>query len=285
MFANMTPGPIQSNEMQAADVASFLKSVQMPTVQHFLNASLEPTRAAIRQTSPERDPQQWVALHLVLGTALRVRAPQMPLRERTQACVEAMRAFECALAECCERKTARQLRASRIGGIGTNQFSLQTSACSSGPDGVQMVVDASRVSMAEGIGMLESAIRVFQGAAERADRRTALQEWIVARSNLGCALTMLGQRTQGMEGVACIEQAIDVLRDAAAACDGEELLSERASVYVNLSEAFQALADRALPGERIRYVERSLDWMAAALGFFAPPEYQWLLQVDRASFA
>jgi hypothetical protein len=222
---------------------------------------------------------------MILGTALRLRAPQMPPHERTQACVEALRAFECALAECCERKTVRQLRASRIGTIPSNQFSLQTSACSSGPDGVQMVVDASRVSMAEGIEMLESAIRVFQSAAERADRHTAPHEWIVARSNLGCALTMLGQRTPGMDGVTRIEQAIDVLRDAAAACSGEDLLSERASAYVNLSEAFQALGDRAMPGERIRYVERSLDWMAAALGFFAPPEYQWLLQVDRAAFA
>jgi len=147
------------------------------------------------------------------------------------------------------------------------------------------VVDASRVSMDEGIEILERAIGVFQSAAALADRRTAPQEWIVARSNLGCALTMLGQRTQGMEGVTRIEQAIDVLRDAAEACTGEDLLSERASAYVNLSEAFQALADRAMPGERIRYVERSLDWMAAALGFFAPPEYEWLLQVDRAAFA
>src|SRR5688500_14892053 len=141
--ANMARGLIQSNEMQAADVASFLKRVQMLTVQHLLNASLEPTRAAIRETSPERDPQQWVALHMILGTALRLRAPQMPSHERTQACVEAMRAFESALAECCERKTVRQLRASRIG---ASQFSLQMSACSLGPDGVQMVVDASRVS-------------------------------------------------------------------------------------------------------------------------------------------
>jgi hypothetical protein len=268
--------------MLSRQVASFLQRVQMPTVQHLLNASLEPTRAAIREASPEREPQEWVALHMILGTALRLRAPQMPTHERTQACVEALRAFECALAECCERKTARQLRHARVG---TNQFSVPMNACSSGSDGVQMVVDASRVSMDEGIEMLERAIRVFQSAAERADRHTAPREWIVARSNLGCALTMLGQRTQGMEGVTRIEQAIDVLRDAAAACTAEDLLSERASAYVNLSEAFQALADRAMPGERIRYVERSLDWMAAALGFFAPPEYQWLLQVDRAAFA
>jgi hypothetical protein len=278
----MARGLIQRDEMQAADVASILRKVQMPSVQHLLSASLEPTRAAICAASPERDPQHWIVLHMILGTALRLRAPQMPLHERTQACVEAVRAFECALAECCERKTSRQLRRARIG---TNQFSLQVSACASGPDGVQMVMDATTVPMGEGIEMLERAICMLQDAADRADRRTELPEWVVARSNLGCALTLLGQRTYGMDGVQRIERAIDVLREAAAACTGNELLQERASVYVNLSEAFQALAERGMPGERICYVERSLDWMSAALGFFAPQEYQWLLQMDRAAFA
>ena len=96
---------------------------------------------------------------------------------------------------------------------------------------------------------------------------------------------MLGQRTQGMEGVQRIEQAIDVLREAASAAVGEELVEERASAYVNLSEAFQALADRAMPGERLHYTERALDGVAAALSFFAPEEYRWLLELDRAAFA
>ena len=282
MSVNMTQGRIQRDEMQATDVASFLRKVQLPTVQHLVNGSLEPIRAAIRATSAERDPQQWVALHMILGTALRMRAPQLPTHERTLACREAVRAFECALAECFERKTSRHLRNARVG---TNQFNLTLSAYTSGPDGVQMVMDATSVSVSEGIGMLESAIRVFTDSAANADPRTELQQWVVARSNLGCALTMLGQRTYGMEGTQRIEQAIDVLREAAAACIGIELREERASVYVNLSEAFQALAERAMPGERVFHFERSLDWIAAALGFFAPEEYQWLLQVDRAAFA
>jgi hypothetical protein len=282
MFANMRAGPIQRLEMQAADVASFLRKVQMPTVQHLLSGALEPTRNAIHEISPERDPQQWVALHMILGTALRLRAPQLPLHERTAACVEAVSAFESALAACCERKIARQLRNARVG---ANQFSLQMSASASGPDGVQMVLDSASVPMTEGMEMLVGAIRVFREAAERADCRIERRAWVIARSNLGCALTMLGQRTHGMEGVHQIEQAIDVLREAACVCTGDELLEERASAYVNLSEAFQALAERAMPGERLRHVERSLDWMAAALGFFAPEEYRWLLELDRAAVA
>jgi hypothetical protein len=268
--------------MQAADVASFLRRVQMPTVQHLLHASLEPTRDAIQAVSPIRDAQQWVALHLILGTALRLRAPKLPTRERAEAYSDSLRAFEAALAECCERKNARELRHARVG---TNQFSLQVSACAAGPDGVQMVMDATAVSIAEGIEKLELAICVFTDNAESLDRRTDPRAWVVARSNLGCALTMLGQRTHDMGGVHRIEQAIDVLRDAAAACTGTELLDERASIHVNLSEAFQALADRAMPGERLRHMERSLDWMAQALGHLVPEECRWLMELDGASFA
>ena len=254
----------------------------MPTVQHMLHASLEPTRAAICATSPGRDPQQWVALHMILGTALRLRARHMPIGQRAAACVEAVCAFEAALAECCERKQTHELRHARLG---TNQFSFQVGACASGPDGVQMVMDATSVPIAEGIEKLERAIRVFTDSAETVDRRVELRLWVIARSNLGCALTMLGQRTHGMEGVQTIERAIDVLREAATAGSHNDLLEERASIYVNLSESFQALAERAMPGERARYIERSLDWMAAALGFFAPEEFRWLLELDRAAFA
>ena len=254
----------------------------MPTVQHMLHASLAPTRAAIRAISPEQDPQQWVALHMILGTALRLRARHMPVGQRVAACAEAVCALEAALAECCDRNQSRELRQARVG---TNQFSLQVSACASGPDGVQMVMDATSVPIAEGIEKLERAIRVFTDAAETVDRRTDLRLWVIARSNLGCALTMLGQRMHGMEGVQTIERAIDVLREAAAAGARNEMLEERASVHVNLSESFQALADRAMPGERARYIDRSLDWMTAALGFFAPEEFRWLLELDQVAFA
>jgi hypothetical protein len=147
------------------------------------------------------------------------------------------------------------------------------------------VLDASTVPVVEGLEMLGGAIRVFMDAAENTDRRTEPRAWVIARSNLGGALTLLGQRTYGMEGIQRIEQAIDVLREAAVAAAGEELIEERASAYVNLAEAFQALADRAMPAERLRYTERALDGITAALSFFAPEEYRWLLELDRAAFA
>ena len=207
----------------------------------------------------------------------------MQLRERTDTCVEAMHAFEAALAECCGRKGARELRHARVG---TKQFSLQVSACTAGPDGVQMVMDATSVSIAEGIEKLERAIGVFTDSAESIDRRLDPSAWVITRSNLGCALTMLGQRTHDMSGLQRIERAIDILRAAAAACgSSSELRDERASIHVNLSESFQALAERAMPGERLRHIERSLDWMAKALGHLVPEDCRWLLELDRAAFA
>ena len=278
----MEQGSIQRDEMQATDVASFLSKVQMPTVQHLLTGSLDSIRASICAISPEQNSQQWVALHMVLGTALRLRAPFMNEQERTGACAEAIRAFERALAECCEHSPSRSLRSARVG---SNQFSLQTNGYAPGPDGVQMVVDATTVPLADGIEMLECAIGVFQETASSADPKTDPRTWITARSNLGCALTLLGRRMPGLSGLSHIEEAIEVLTEAAFGCSGNDLQEERASAYVNLSEAHQALSERALPTERLRHIERSLDWMAAALGFFAPLEYQGLLQLDRAGFA
>ena len=67
----------------------------------------------------------------------------------------------------------------------------------------------------------------------------------MARSNLGCALTMLGQRTQGMEGVTRIEQAIDAMaveveRVAEAQRFMTKLLSDRAGERVGIPAASQS---------------------------------------------
>jgi hypothetical protein len=148
-----------------------------------------------------------------------------------------------------------------------------------------MVLDATTVPMSEGVEMLNRAVKVFTDHAENSDRREEPHEWIAARSNLGCALTMLGQRTPGIEGVQRIEHAIDVLSEAAFACPGAEMLEERASAYVNLAEAYQAMAERAMPGERLRYVDQSLTWIAAGLRVFAPQEFRWLLELDGAAMA
>ncbi len=188
--------------MQATDVASILRTVELPTVQHMLRGSLEPIRAAIGETSAQTDSHQWMALHLVLGTALRLRARCLPLNERTQMCMDAVSAFESALSQCHERKMVRQLRNSRVG---TNHFGMQTSTCTTGRDGVQMVLDATSVPVSEGVEILHRAVKVFSDTAENTDRVEELQQWIAAVSNLGCALTLLGQRTVGLDSVLHLE--------------------------------------------------------------------------------
>ncbi len=60
--ANMQRGPIQRDEMQATDVASILREVGLPTVQHLMSGSLEPLRTAIAEVSPQRDSRRWMAL-------------------------------------------------------------------------------------------------------------------------------------------------------------------------------------------------------------------------------
>src|SRR4051794_14553465 len=99
----MQRGLIQRDEMQATDVASILRTVELPTVQHMLSGSLEPIHAAIGETSAQQNSHLWMALHLVLGTALRLRARYLPLSERAQMCIDAVSAFEAALSQCHER--------------------------------------------------------------------------------------------------------------------------------------------------------------------------------------
>lgn len=268
--------------MSATDVASILRTVKLPTVQHMLRGSLEPIRAAIGEASAQTDSHQWMALHLVLGTALRLRARYLPLSERVQMCMDAVSAFEAALSQCHERQMVRQLRSSRVG---TNHVGWQTSTCTTVRDGVQMVLDAAAVPVNEGVEILHRAVKVFSDSAENTDRVEELDQWIAARSNLGCALTLLGQRTVGIDSVLHLERAIDVLTEAAFACSGDELLEERASAYVNLAEAFQIMAERSMPGERLRYAEQSLTWIAAGLSVFVPAEFRWLLELDRAALA
>jgi hypothetical protein len=223
-----------------------------------------------------------MALHVVLGAALRLRARHLPLGERTQVCMDAVSAFEVALAQCHERKMVRQLRDSRVG---TNHIGMQTSSCTTGSDGVQMVLDATTVPVSEGVDILNRAVKLFTDTVRSTDRIQEPHQWIAAQSNLGCALTLLGRRAAGFDAIQHIERAIEVLSEAAFAYPGDELLEPRASAYVNLAEAFQAMAARAMPGERLRYAEQSLTWIAAGLSVFVPAEFRWLLELDRAAMA
>ncbi len=265
--------------MQGTEDAEFMGAVPMPTVQHLLNGSLDALREAIESASAEQEPTRWIVSHLILGSALRLRAARVAEDERGRMYSEALQAFDTALTVCCER---RQSRPSILSAVGVNNFTAQQTVCA-GPDGVQLVVDGASVPIAEGNELVERAVDVFRETCAKSNRRTALPLWFVGMSNLGCALTVLGQRTPGDAGTMILEEAVDVMHDALRVPSIEKLAAERATMQVNLAEALQALAERGMPAESLRYLEDAAHWLAAALCHFAPPEYRWLLQLDRGT--
>jgi hypothetical protein len=249
----------------------------MPTVQHLLNGSLDALREAINSASVEEEPTRWIVSHLILGSALRLRALRASEEERLQMYAEAVRAFDTALGVCCERRQARLLAA-----VGSSGFAAQQALCG-GSDGVQLVIEGLQAPMDEGTDMLERAVRVFRETSAKTNRKHALAIWFISMSNLGCALTLLGRRTTGPAGTALLEEAVDVMHDALRVSSIEKLAPERATMQVNLAAALQALAERAMRAESLRYLEDAAHWLCAALSHFAPAEYRWLLQLDRGT--
>lgn len=266
--------------MAATELETVLAHDSMPTVQYLLNGDLESLRAAIRNTSAQEDAMQWVASHVVLGAALRLRASRVGDDERLQMYMEAVRAFDVALTVCYQHHASEDFRAQAMASA---KFSARPDVCTTRPDGVQLVVDATTVPVTEGNALMARAIRVFRDACTTSNRKTALRTWFVGMSNLGCTLTLLGRRTPGVAGIATLEEAVDVLQDALKVPSTEDMSEERASTQVNLAEAFQSLAEKGMPAEKLRYIEQAADWMAAALCHFAPPHCRWLLHVEPRS--
>jgi hypothetical protein len=256
-------------------------AVAIPSVQHLLNGSLDVLREAIDSVSAEQEPTRWVVSHIILGSALRVRASHATDEERARMYVEALCAFDTALQSCCRQQQPRPALTTAMNG---GNFSLPQAVCS-GPDGVQLAIDGARVPLTDGNELLERAVRVFREHCAKSNRRGALSAWFIAMSNLGCALTLLGRRTPGAPGVALLEEAVDVMHEALRTPSLEKLATERATTQVNLAEALQGLSERALPAEGVRYLEDAAHWQAAALSHFAPSEYRWLLQLDRGAIS
>jgi hypothetical protein len=266
--------------MQAAEDVGYMGAVAVPSFQHLLNGSLDALREAINSASAEEEPTRWVVSHIILGSALRMRAARAADDARARMYAEALDAFDTALTACAENRLTTQAPSlTALNGAGRH------STHCAGPDGVQLVVDGASVPIADGNELLERAVRVFRETCAKANRRTALPIWFVGMSNLGCALTVLGKRTPGMAGITILEEAVDVMHEALRVPTLEKLAAERATTQVNLSEALRELAERGMPGESLRYLEDATHWLAAALCHFAPPDYRWLLQLDRGTLS
>lgn len=267
--------------MQATEEAAYMGAVLMPGVQHLLNGNLDALREAIQKASAEEEPTRWVVSHIILGSALRLRASRAADDVRARMYSEALRAFDAALAVCCQRPWVQP----SVAHTGNGALAGSAQAVFTGPDGVQLAIDGASVPVTDGNDLLERAVRVFRDTCAKASRRTALTTWFIGMSNLGCALTLLGRRTAGVQGVTILEEAVDVLHEALRAPSLEKQAAERAHTQANLAEALQALAERGMPSESVRYLEDAAHWEAAALSYFAPAEYRWLLQLDRGSLS
>jgi hypothetical protein len=263
----------------------------MPSVQHLLNGSLDALREAAHRASTQDEPTRTAVGNIILGSALRLRAARAPEDQRARMYAEALEAFEAALTLCCDTHEAQSSMSapSIMSATGTGDVNGQNGVSAqkgwAGPDGVQLVVDATTVPVPEGNEMLERAVRVFRDTCAKSNRRTALPAWFVGMSNLGAALTLLGKQTSGVAGIVILEEAVDVMHESLRVPCLEKLAAERATLQVNLASALHALADRGMPAESVRYLEDAAHWSAAALCHFAPAEYRWLLQLDRGSLS
>src|SRR5689334_25149894 len=115
---------VREGEMQGTEDAEFMAALAMPSVQHLLNGSLDALREAINSASAEDEPTRWIVSHLILGSALRLRATRASEEDRLRMYSEALQAFDTALAVCCERRQARLLSA-----VGSNGFAAHQALC------------------------------------------------------------------------------------------------------------------------------------------------------------
>src|SRR5215471_9422455 len=96
--------PDGETAMQAAEDVGFMGAVAVPSVQHLLNGSLDALREAINSASVEEEPTRWVVSHIILGSALRMRASRAADDVRAHMYAEALDAFDTALAACAEKR-------------------------------------------------------------------------------------------------------------------------------------------------------------------------------------
>ena len=235
-------------------------------------ASLSTLRHALRDISPAADPQRWAAVHLILGSALRLHGQRVCAHEQAEHYAEAIHAFEMAASVYCQSPPS------------VDETLMTARAVNSG-DPVDAVLAATRSGAIEGISLLHTAAHSLNAGRVSIDRRADVRSWAVELSNFGCALTLLGRRVDDADGVGHLEDAIDAFREVLNEPGVREMTQEYASVHVNLADALHALGERAMPAERVEFLERAVDALAAALSLVAPAHLRWMVEIQPTSFA
>jgi hypothetical protein len=272
-----------------------LRAVRLPTMRALRTASLRTLRAVIARTTEEENPQRWAACHLILGTALRLRAYRTHGHRRAHLFIGAARAFDVAFGVYAMLRAgmldppnaapepSAPGDASRCDANRCGPAYRPLGACVNERDGTRLVAQVIAGPFGENRHLLERAIAYLRLTRSSADTKS--WAWVASTNNLACALTLLGSRTPAPSGAAMLREAAHVLHEAlqvqARGCRREE----RASTLINLAETLLSIAERETPHVRLRRMERALTASVAALLAVAPPEWEWLLRWERTDLA
>lgn len=239
---------------------------------HLSRASLSTIRHALKEISPAADPQRWAAVHLILGSALRLHGQRVCAHEQAEHYAEAIHAFEMAASVYCQFPPS----------VDETLITARAANCG---DPVDVVLAATKSGTIEGISLLHTAAHSLNAGHVYLNRRSDLHGWAIELSNFGCALTLLGRRVDDADAVGHLEDAVDAFREVLNEPGVRELTQEYASVHVNLADALHALGERALPAERVQFLERAVDALATALSLVAPTHLRWMVEIQPATFA
>jgi hypothetical protein len=259
-----------------------MRTVRLPTVRHLMIASLETLRATIKRTGAERDPERWAACHVILGCALRLQSQRMRAHMRASMLVEAVRAFDTALAVYCKSSPFPAHTPARLC---QEPGKPPLEPCTAEHDGMQLIAEVVADPIGASNDTLERAVLKFRESRAQCEDDTTSWNWIASTNNLACALTLLGNRVPASTGITLLHEAVEILQEALKVRSEPWRRQDSASTHVNLAEALLAISERAIPAERLRYLEQAVTAAANALLIVAPAEYAWLIELEQGGLA
>lgn len=263
----------------ADGLAALMSSVQLPTPRELITGNLRALRCAIAR-GDEQDPDRWAAYNVILGCALRLRAEQLPLYRRAGAIIEAARAFDVAYYIFATHGRLPVSSAPRLApSPARRQGHRLEEACASEWDGSLLISRVMAAPVGTQTHLLERAVIWLRVARATADR--ASWEWLASSNNLACALALLGKRTHTAAGSAMLREATCVLQEALKAHAAGYRREDSDSTLINLAETLLSLAERETPDLRLQRAECALSACAIALLNVTPPEYEWLIRLQR----
>jgi hypothetical protein len=267
-------------------VLMLMARVQLPTLRALSTASLQPLRAVIRTISHEGDAQLLAACHVLLGSALKLRADRIRGPRRARLLIEGTRAFDVAYSVYAALRVPATIQGLSVAQAHYRQADDNGSGrhrpqgyCVAERDGTSLIARAVTGAGQDNTHLLERAVMCLRLARAGADIKSGT--WVSTTNNLACALTLLGNRIPARTGSAMLEEAARVLHEVLAAHADGHLREDRGHTLVNLAEALLSMAERETPGMRVAQAERAFMASSSALRSVVPRQLAWLVAVER----